>query len=203
MSKKGKDRVAGLLLAAGASVRMGEPKQMMKVGGRTLLERILKEALASDLDRVVLVLGHRSEEIRENLGDLLRSEKLRVVENKEYERGISTSILAGLGEAEAACDHVMVLLADMPGLTSGVINGLIHAYVPSGAPLGAVAVRGRRSHPVIFSRALYRELHQLTGDMGARGLFKRHADKVLLVDAGADYDDTDLDTPEDLKRLME
>ena len=116
---------AGLILAAGASSRMGRPKQLLPAGNVSLLDRIIMEALHSELDPVVLVLGHRAGEIRETLVTDLNHPKLRVLENKNYLHGISTSIVTGLLEVERTCDHVMVLLADMPYITSDLINLLL------------------------------------------------------------------------------
>jgi molybdenum cofactor cytidylyltransferase len=121
--------------------------------------------------------------------------KLSIVANPFYEAGISTSILAGLGQAEEAHDHVMILLGDMPGIRTAVIDRLIESYLASGRPLGAVCVKGRRSHPVIFGRSLYPDLRALKGDTGARPVFAAHADDACLLDL--DYDDRDIDTPKD------
>jgi len=94
---------AGLILAAGASSRMGRPKQLLPAGNVSLLDRIIREALHSELDPVVLVLGHRAGEIRETLVTDLNHPKLRVLENKNYLHGISTSIVTGLLEVERTC----------------------------------------------------------------------------------------------------
>lgn len=190
-------RVAGLLLAAGESSRMGRLKQLLPLGEDTLLNRVLREALSSDLDRVVLVLGHRAGEIVQSLGDLAESEKLLMVENRRYKRGISSSIAAGLSRVEKTHDHVMILLADMPDIRADLIDRLLRRCLTSGSPLGAVEVGGKRSHPVFFSRRLYPELNRLKGDEGARGLFRTHRDEVCLVKADDFYDDRDLDTLED------
>jgi molybdenum cofactor cytidylyltransferase len=191
------NRVAGLLLAAGTSSRMGTPKQLLQAGGKSLLGRTLSQALQSDLDLVALVLGFRAQEILENLEGDLKHPKLRVVENKSYGEGISTSIIAGLSAVEKDFDHVMIILADMPHVTSGLINLLIRRYVESRLPLGAIIANNRRSHPVVISRRFYEALHHLRGDTGARDLFVKHADQVCLVAPDEKYEDTDIDTPED------
>lgn len=196
MGKTGQ-RVAGLLLAAGASLRMGQPKQLLSIGRGTLLETALKEALNSDLDKVVLVLGHKAGEIRRALGKTLQAPKLKTLENRHYKRGISSSIIAGLSSIEAESDHVMILLADMPQIKSAHINLLLHHYLESGLSLGAIQAKGRRSHPVIFSRRLYHELHGLRGDEGARAIFKKYMGQVCLVKSDQSYNDFDIDTPED------
>jgi len=190
-------KVAGIFLAAGASVRMGKPKQLLPAGHETVLERVLNEALKSDLDKVVLVLGHQAEEIRSTLGKILRHPKLKVIENRHYRQGMSTSIITGLIEVEDTYDHVMVILGDMPHIDSSVINQLLHRYLDSRFPMGAVKAGKKRTHPVIFSRELYDELHNLKGDVGGRSLFRKYGSRVCLVEPGKPYDDRDLDTPED------
>ena len=194
--------VAGLLLAAGSSTRMQRPKQLLPVGGETLLGRSLKEALNSDLDTVILVLGHKAKEIRRELGPLLSHPKVKIIENRYYRKGISSSIMAGLSEIEGSHDHVMVLLADLPHMDSNLINLLLQKYLDSHLPIGAIKVKNRRSHPVIFSRELYPELYELRGDVGARALFERYDHKVCLVESESPYDDMDIDTPEDYAQFQ-
>jgi molybdenum cofactor cytidylyltransferase len=195
--KKNEAKAAGLVLAAGASSRMGKPKQLLPVLDETLLGRVLNESLKSDLDKVVLVLGHQAEEIQAAIEESLEHPKLLVIVNRRYEEGISSSVRAGLSVIEGSHSHVMVILADMPHIDANLINILLRQYRTSGLPIGAVKIKNRRSHPVIFSRKMYPELHRLKGDRGARDLFQRCRDKVILVEPEGVYDDRDIDTPED------
>lgn len=197
------ETAAGLVLAAGASTRMGKPKQLLTIFEESLLGRILNASLESDLDKVVLVLGHMAEEIRGAIGEILEHPKLRVIENRHYERGISSSLIAGLSEIEESHGHVMVLLADMPHIDTRLINLLLRQYLASRLAIGAVKIKNRRSHPVIFSRKIYPELRRLQGDRGARELFQKFRDKVMLVEPEGSYDDRDIDTLEDYVRFRE
>lgn len=189
--------VAGLVLAAGASSRMGIPKQLLPAGNALLIERVLAQALRSKLDLVVLVLGFKARQIRGKILSGSLQSNLKIVENTDYKLGIGSSIIAGLSHVENNYAHVMILLGDMPYITSGVINRLVSGYLESGLPLGALKVRGKRSHPVIIGRPFFPALHRLTGDQGARDLFVSHKDQVCLVDPGEGYDDMDIDTYED------
>lgn len=192
-----------MLLAAGASTRMGQPKLLLPVGKRPMVARVLGECIRSDLANVVVVLGYQSNLIGEALGALRVNPKVRLVVNPEYASGMSASIRAGLPEVEKEFDHVMILLADMPFVNAGVINLLMHRYLSSGFAMGAVRVKGRRSHPVIFRREIYPALMKLSGDTGARHLFQAQGKNACLVDLGDAYDDQDIDTPEDYARLQE
>jgi molybdenum cofactor cytidylyltransferase len=200
------ERVAGIILAAGESTRMGRPKQLLQAGGVTLIGRIINEALTSDLDEVILVLGHKYEEIRATLGQVLQCPDFKVIKNRKYKEGISSSIIAGLSEVEENNDHVMILLADMPYIDANLIDLLLRRYNDSHLPLGAIRLKTKRTHPVIFSRKLFQELRHLKGDVGARDLFEKYADHACLVEAEGFYDDGDIDTPEDhikYKKILE
>jgi molybdenum cofactor cytidylyltransferase len=196
-------KVAGLLLAAGASSRMGRPKQLLPVGGLSLLDRVLAETLHSDLDRVLLILGHKAQEIRKGLKADLHHPKLTILENTQYRDGISSSILCGLRRIEDDYDHMMTLLADMPYITSGLINLLLRQYLASGLSLGAIKTKRGRTHPVIIGRRFYPDVYQLQGDVGARDLFARFPEDLCLVEPGETYQDLDIDTPEDYSGLKE
>ncbi|SPD73362.1 conserved hypothetical protein [uncultured Desulfobacterium sp.] len=200
--KENKDKTSGIILAAGASVRMGRTKQLLPVEGGILLGRVLNQALASDLDHIVLVLGHQANDIRAALGRLVNHPKLAIMENIHYAQGISSSIITGLKEAEKIYDHVMIILGDMPHIDAGLINQLLKEYLGSHLPLGAVRIGTKRSNPVIFNRRMYDELHKLKGDVGGKELFSIYADQVCLVEPENKYDDRDIDLPEDYNDLI-
>jgi len=192
-----REKVAGVVLAAGASTRMGRIKQLLPVGDETLIERVLGQVLKSELDTVVLVLGHRAKEIQGVIAPLFIQSRLRIIENHNYREGISSSIAAGISAVEATYDHAMIFLADMPCIRSDVINLLVRRHLNSGMPIGAVQCERRPAHPVIFSHKIYPELKRLKGDVGARTLFSKYSGSVCLIEPEGDYDTLDIDTPED------
>ncbi len=197
------ENVAGLVLAAGASTRMGKPKQLLPAEGQTMLGRVLGEALGSNLNRVILVLGYKAEEIKKALGRVLRDPRLDVIENQCYEKGLSSSIIAGLSEIKESHRHALIMLGDMPCVYSSQINWLIRHYLESNRLIGAVKTGVRRSHPVIFSHELYHELFNLKGDRGAKSLFLKYKDSVCLVEPEGLFNDIDIDTPEDFKLFQD
>jgi molybdenum cofactor cytidylyltransferase len=190
-------RVAGILLAAGTSTRMGKTKQLLPFGEKTLIERVLVEALNSELDKVVLVLGYQAVEIKKIINPVSPQPKLTIIENRQFKQGISSSIIAGLSEIENTHDHVMILLGDMPFIHRDLINLLIRRYLQSGLLIAAIKGQDRPAHPMIFSRQLYPELMILRGDVGARSLFTKYSEKVCLIEPEGPYDAKDIDTPED------
>ena len=189
-----------MVLAAGASTRMGEPKQLLDIGGVSLLDHVLDRALRSQLDQVVLVLGSNFKEIRKKLKVDFQDSRLLVVENSNYLDGISSSIIAGLQTIEDRFDNCMIILGDMPNISTGLIDRLLNFYFESGKVLGAVKKSNKRSLPVIFNRQLFPELHQLTGDKGATDLFRKYSSQVCMVEPVEEYDDMDIDTPEDFEK---
>ena len=195
--KKSLKRVAGILLAAGTSTRMGKTKQLLPFGEKTLIERVLVEALNSELDKVVLVLGYQAVQIKKIINPVFPQPKLTIIENRQFKQGISSSIIAGLSEIENTHDHVMILLGDMPFIHRDLINLLIRRYLQSGLLIAAIKGQDRPAHPMIFSRQLYPELMILRGDVGARSLFTKYSEKVCLIEPEGPYDAKDIDTPED------
>ena len=194
--------MAGIVLAAGASTRMGTAKQLLPAAGMTLVERVLSAALGSRLDRVVLVLGHQAREIETALGRMVREPKLTIVHNRQYKKGISSSLVAGVGEIAHSHDHVMILLADMPFIDHCLIDLLIERYLKTELPIGAVREGERAAHPVVFGRDLFFELKALTGDVGARFLLKKYSDQVCLIAPGTGYDNRDIDTQQDYRNFQ-
>jgi len=174
--------IAGIILAAGASRRMGRPKQLLPVGEFNLIEIVLKEALQSLLSSVILVLGHESEIIKRNIrSSLLSHHKLKIIDNPGYKKGMSTSVILSLSMVEEEYDQVMFLLSDMPFLSASIINHLIKGYWDSGNDLCALKIKERKSLPVIVSRKYYSDIHRLKGDIGARDIFVKYANEVALI----------------------
>lgn len=187
--------VSALVLAAGPSRRMGTPKLALPVDGTPMLRRVVDAAAHSRCRETVVVLGAHQEVYRL----LLEGTPGRVVENPEYEHGMSTSIRAGVAALSSESEAVVILLADQPRVTAEVINRLIDTYLQEGKRIVASAYRGAVGVPVLFDAALYLELLTLEGDAGARSVietYPQHGVAVALEDGWQD-----VDTPEDLGRL--
>lgn len=193
--------VSGIVLAAGLSRRFGaepgELKQLAPFLGRPLVRRIAEEALASRLDRVVVVTGHGAAEVEGALEDL----DVDVVFNPRFGEGKSTSVKAGLDAVAARSDAVLFLPCDQPFLTAAVIDRILWAYERTGGPILAPVFDGRRGAPVLFDRRFFSELLELQGDDGGRRVLGRHRQKVLTVKLDDELPLLDADTPEELEAL--
>lgn len=193
--------VGVVVLAAGASTRMGEPKQMLKYGGETLLGRAVRAALGTRCRPVVVVLGSHSAAMLEEAA----ATGARVVVNEGWAEGMASSIRRGLRELEesADVDAVLLTLCDQPLVTAEILVRLVDVYRRRRAPLvaseyesGGVRARGV---PALFGRSLFPELFELRGAEGARRVIARHAEaaSVIAVPEAA----FDVDTPDDYARL--
>ena len=162
--------VAGIVLAAGSSKRLGRPKQTLPLGDSTVLGLAVSRAEQSRLDPVVVVLGGAADEATERL-ELARAV---VTYNDAYEEGCARSILAGLDTVEPV-EAVMLLLGDMPGVLTAVVNTVIAAW-ESDRTWGAItSYRGDLGHPLLFSRDAFADLRALHGDKAVWKIVDREA----------------------------
>lgn len=171
-------RVAAIVLAAGASRRLGRPKALLLLGGRTLLARAAAAPLDAGLDPVVIVLGHAAADVQAAAG-LPDDARVRVVVNDGWEEGMASSIRRGL-EACGEPDAVLIALADQPDVQAARVRAVVDAW-DGQAPLVVPVGEGRPTHPVLFARELYPELTALTGDVGGRSIVERHWERAIRV----------------------
>jgi molybdenum cofactor cytidylyltransferase len=185
--------VAAILLAAGASRRLGTPKQLLVWRGETLLRRTARLALEAGFRPVRVVLGAEAPRCEATLRDL----DVEIVANPAWEAGMSTSLRAGLEGLAADVDAVLVLVCDQPALSLGHLESLRAAQLAHPETAVASGYAGARGIPVLFPRVFFERLERLQGDRGARSLLQ--GEDVLEVPfPGGEFD---LDTPEDLTRL--
>ena len=190
---------AGVVLAGGASRRMGRPKQLLPVGGRPLLEHVVAQACASRLDEVVVVLGAGAEAIRAQV-DLGRA---RAVVNADYAAGMSSSLRAGLAALGSDVERAVVVLGDQPAVTAELVDRLLDLQAGSGLPSAAMDFGGLLHPPVVLRRELWGDLAALEGDVGCRALIRARPELVAALPAAADArHPVDVDTPEDYERLL-
>ncbi len=193
------DGVSGVVLAAGPSERFRSemPKQVQPFEGEALVRRITRQALASRLGEVLVVVGFRSDLVRRPLVGL----DVGVVENPAYASGQSTSVKAGLAAIDPEAAAAMFLPVDQPFLTTEVIDRLVEAWERTGGAIIVPVHEGRRGSPVVIDRSLFGELGQISGDEGGRQLFARHPTEIVEVPLSSQKPLRDIDTPEDLEHL--
>jgi len=186
--------ISAIVLAAGASRRMGRPKPLISMGGRTLLQRTLEPLQTSGVDEIVVVLGHRAEDIMPTL----RGSGCRVVINRRYARGMSSSIQRGLVSVHPRARAVLVVLGDQPHIRPEVIDLLVERFRRGDGTIVAPVYRGRRGHPVLFGRDQWDRLRALRGDVGARKLLDRYSREVCRVEVDDPGILADIDRPGDV-----
>ena len=191
-----------VVLAAGASSRMGQPKALLRSGDRTFVRHLLDTLHDAGLDDLLVVTGPHDREIREELA-LPGTPLVRVVHNPHHARGQLSSLQAAL----AAIDHpgveaMMVALVDQPMVRSMTVRALVEAWRATRAPVVRPRLGRRHGHPVVFDRAVFGALRAASLDTGARDVVRARGDAVVDVEVTDEGVCLDVDTPEDYARLI-
>ncbi|MHB1399631.1 MAG: molybdenum cofactor cytidylyltransferase [Trichloromonadaceae bacterium] len=192
-------KVAGIILAAGASNRMGRTKQLLPFRGQTILEGVVDNALAAALHRLIVVLGHEAE----TLAARLTGRNLTIVQNPHYAQGQSTSLKAGLQALSEESDAALFLLGDQPLITPATIDLLLAAYAATPSPIVLPVFEGKRGNPVLFDRETFAAIATITEDCGARSLFDRYAGRLFKIPVDDPSIHFDIDTEDDYHRLLQ
>ena len=187
-----------VLLAAGASRRLGRPKQTVLIDGEPLVARMAGLALATDPRALVVSLGAQADAVRRALGDLGDDPRVRCAEAADWARGMGASLRAGLDALPDDCDAALVLLCDQPALTVAHLQRLLTAWRGDPQHASASAYAGVLGVPAVLPRAWWPAL-AACGDRGARDLLRARAAEVNAVAAAGL--ERDLDTPADLDPL--
>ncbi|MBA3423540.1 MAG: nucleotidyltransferase family protein [Rubrobacter sp.] len=189
--------VVGVVLGAGKSSRFGAPKQLLPFGDTTLLGQVVGNANSSALDRVVVVLGRASEELR----DSVAFGRARVVDNTAYGTGCASSLLAGMDAAGEGCEALMLLLGDQPGVRSEFIDLALSEWRRERSWASVTSYRGEPGHPFIFSREAFGELRGLHGDKAVWKLIEAYPERVHEIELDAALP-PDVDTPKDYEQAL-
>ncbi len=191
------DSLHVLVLAAGASVRLGQPKQLVRVAGRPALHSVVSQATAIAGHAVTVVLGAHSAELTR----LLQHSGVSTIVNRNWEEGMGSSIRFGIAALPPACDAVLMLLCDQVAVTADDLRRLVSAWRGEDSVIAAATYRGTVGVPAIFPRWCFSELSQLRGDVGAKSILERYRDRLARV--AMPNAALDLDTAEDLARLQQ
>jgi molybdenum cofactor cytidylyltransferase len=190
------DPVAGVVLAAGLSSRMGSNKLLFELDGESVLRGAARRALAGGLSPLLVVLGHQEDRNRQELDGL----PCQVVINPLYEQGINSSLKAGVAALPDGVAGAMVMLADMPFVTAEMIAQMIARFRSTTAPLVISDYEGVNAPPMLYDRVLFGELQAMTGEGCGRQVVKRHRHEAEVLPWPASAL-ADLDVPEDYERM--
>ncbi len=186
--------VTAIILAAGGSSRMGKPKQLLEIGGKTLVSIVIKNILASIIDEIIIVTQPDLPLIEDN-----EYPEIKRIVNKDWQTGQSSSMKAGLNAVDEKTDAVMFFMADQPMVDEGIINRLITAFQETEKPIISPLYNGKKGAPVIFKRRLFDELNLIQGDRGGRDLLEVYPVEYMNIDMSLAA--MDVDTPEEYDKL--
>jgi molybdenum cofactor cytidylyltransferase len=190
-------KVAGIVLAAGLSSRMGSNKLLAEVNGTPLVRKTLDAALASDLEPVIVVTGHEAKRMH----IALDGTDAIFVHNPQYTEGLSSSLRIGIASVPEDADGALILLGDMPEIPTHLIEQMLTTFSPAdGRAICVATAGGKRGNPVLWGRQFFAEIEQVNGDTGAKHLIGAHDSFVCEVEAD-DVVFNDVDTPEALAVL--
>jgi molybdenum cofactor cytidylyltransferase len=190
--------ISGLILGAGASQRLGPPKQLLPFRGTTMLGWVVKQAeRAMGLDELIVVLGRAADKIREQVDF---GSAVRVVENPVFTEGCSSSYKAGLATLNPKSQAMMIILGDQPGISPEVIDRLAEEWRRTESLIALCSYNGRKGHPMIFAQPMFEQLAALHGDKAAWKLVDANAALVQEVQFNLPFPD-DINTVEDFERI--
>ena len=192
--------IAAVVLAAGKSTRMAPYNKLLVAdrGGKPMIARVVDNVLSSGARPIVVVTGHRADEVRAALG----GRPVTFVHAADYAAGLSSSLKAGIDAVPDTAAAAIVCLGDMPLVTGRIIDRVISAYdADEGRAIVVPTHQGRAGNPVLWDRRYFPEILELSGDGGARGLLRRHMEQVAEIDVGDDAVLRDFDTVDSLATL--
>ncbi|QPC41461.1 NTP transferase domain-containing protein [Kaustia mangrovi] len=193
--------VAAIVLAAGRSTRWGADNKLLKeIAGKPMVRHAVETALQSKAGPVIVVTGHEADAVRSALDGL----DVRVVHNRDYREGLSTSLKAGIAAVPETANAAIVCLGDMPLVAPRHIDRLIAAFNPAeGRAICVPVLSGKRGNPVLWGADFFADMAALTGDIGAKHLMSRYSDVICEVEIGETAIFTDIDTPDAASALKD
>ncbi len=194
--------IPGVVLAAGASSRMGQPKALLPIdGAETFLGHVIGTLRCGGVDDVLVVVGHDAELVAGLVRELANAPRL--VYNPDPAQGQLSSIQAALRVVDhPGVEAILLTLVDVPLVSAGTVRRLLTEYRRARAPIVRAARGDRHGHPVIFDRSVFDDLRQADPAMGAKAVLRAHADRLLDISIDDEGAFTDIDTPADYERFI-
>ncbi len=177
---------------------MGEPKQLLCLGGRTVLGQTLENVRTSCVEQIVLVLGFAADVIARQI----EVEGVTVVINEQFSEGMGSSLRTGIATLSPGIDAALIVLADQPFVRPATLNQLIDRYIESNAQIAIPIYRGFRGNPVLLDRSVFAEVTAVTGDIGCRAIFGHHTEGIVKVPVDDVGILLDIDNKSDFERLQ-
>ena len=194
--------ISGIVLAAGASTRMGQAKASLPLGqmGETVLSRVVGTLVKGGVPEIVVVAGAHIDAVR---AAMPRQEtRARVIENMGWQRGQLSSLVTGLDAIDTPLiEAALVMLVDVPLVHASTVAAVIEAWRRTRAPIVRPAEGERHGHPVIFDRSVFADLRSADVNTGAKAVFALHRDRIVNVEVNDSGAFEDIDTPEDYERI--
>jgi molybdenum cofactor cytidylyltransferase len=193
--------LSAVVLAAGLSARMGKNKLLLDFKAKPLIAHAVDTLLASEVDEVVVVLGHEAEKVR----DRLQGRAVRLVQNPDYYEGLSTSVRVGVRAVSPQAEGIMIYLADQPLLESADVNFIVRAFRYAKTvkkPIVVPFFNGQRGNPVILDSWYKDAVLGVVGDVGCRGVIKRYPGEVFVVEMENDHVVRDVDNIDDYHQVL-
>jgi molybdenum cofactor cytidylyltransferase len=193
--------IVAVVLSAGESSRMGRPKALLPIEGVSFIERIVMALRATQVEKIVVVLGHNAGELRQQISDL----PVTILVNKNYKQGQLSSLLVALHYLDSTnvagdLEGILVHLVDHPYISASLVDLMIDRFRDSKKPIVIPSYKGRRGHPVIFARSLFAELLATPLDQGAKAVVHAHGSETLLIDTEDEGVAVDIDTPDEYQK---
>lgn len=198
--------ISGILLAAGLSKRMGQPKQLLPFGKSTIVEVVVDNMLGAKFSEVIVIVGHCAEQVQDILGE----RPVKIVFNPDYREGMLTSAQTGIRSLnfenvknKSNRDAFSIMLVDQPFITSELIDKVIDAYAQTDKGIALPSYNYQRGHPVIFHHRYADEVLKLSAESGGvRSLFKSHSEDIHYVNVDTDDVLRDIDYRQDYERAL-
>jgi len=189
-----------VVLAAGKSERFGKNKMLVKVLDEPLIRKVVKNALSSQVDEVIVVLGYMASEIEKVLYNL----PCKIVLNENFEKGMSSSVKIGVSKISKTAEAVLILPGDYPLVTAEDINRVISKFKETGASIVIASYKGKPGHPILFSKRLFKEIMKISEEeQGLKAVVRKHREEIVLAETNSPGVLMDVDTEEHFKKVIE
>lgn len=190
--------IVAIVLSAGESSRMGSPKALLPIDGKTFIEAIVASLKKTRVDKIIVVLGHNGEELRPKVESL----GVTVVMNPDYKKGQLSSLIAAVRSIESAPAAILIHLVDHPYINPSLVDKMIDRFYESNKLIVVPTYKGKRGHPVLLSAKLFPELLAAPLDQGAKAVVRTHSKDTLELDTDDEGILIDIDTPDEYQKHL-